>query len=792
MADNKSHKKKNENILPIRDLIFHCLKRWYWFVITVGIALGVAAYKIKSTPPQYMRYAEILIKESGDGGSAGTGSTFKQLGSSRTSADAAHEVIAFTSADNMKEAIRRLGLEIEFRIEGRFYDGIIYKDSPLNIKALDLNESDAAEFTAVITSDSTVTLKNFSINGESIGDNIVATPGNITQTPLGQISIEKTHAYNTFRNRELHIKKYNIDHLANSFCGNLKAGLTNEETSIVGLSIKDVSTVRATDILRTIIEIYNEKWVEESNYTILKTAEFIKGRADDIKLELESIDKEIAKFRGDNKLSRNTQKLLVNEAESSKENEVLLSLNNQLELANFIRLYMTQSGNREIIPANTGIAAANVETLIGSYNAKLLERNRLVANSSENNPVVKDYDKDIEAMYAGIQIAIESHIKDLEKQIAEADEEIEKSKTRITTTTHSEKELQTLLRQQKVKNALYLFLLQKLEETELSKEFSPSNNRVLVYPTGSNIPVEPLKKPIFTLAFTFGILLPLMVIFIREITNKKVRGRRDLEELNTPFIGEIPMYSEKRRIFGRKKEDKKFVVKGGSRNIINEAFRVVRTNFEFINDKEKQSHVVITTSFNPGSGKTFLTMNLGATLALKGAKVLVIDGDLRRASASEYIQSASGGLSEYLSGGTTNVNEIITTDTGYENLHVITVGTPPPNPTELLNSNRFEQLISAMRERYNYILIDCPPIEIVADTQIIERYCDRTLFVVRAGLLNREMLGELQNIYDEKRFKGLAVVLNGTHSGGNSRYGYRYGYSYGYGYGYGYHYHSKK
>ena len=792
MADNKSHKKKNENILPIRDLIFHCLKRWYWFVITVGIALGVAAYKIKSTPPQYMRYAEILIKESGDGGSAGTGSTFKQLGSSRTSADAAHEVIAFTSADNMKEAIRRLGLEIEFRIEGRFYDGIIYKDSPLNIKALDLNESDAAEFTAVITSDSTVTLKNFSINGESIGDNIVATPGNITQTPLGQISIDKTHAYNTFRNRELHIKKYNIDHLANSFCGNLKAGLTNEETSIVGLSIKDVSTVRATDILRTIIEIYNEKWVEESNYTILKTAEFIKGRADDIKLELETIDKEIAKFRGDNKLSRNTQKLLVNEAESSKENEVLLSLNNQLELANFIRLYMTQSGNREIIPANTGIAAANVETLIGSYNTKLLERNRLVANSSENNPVVKDYDKDIEAMYAGIEIAINSHIKDLEKQIAEANKEIEKSKTRITTTTHSEKELQTLIRQQKVKNALYLFLLQKLEETELSKEFSPSNNRVLLYPTGSNTPVEPLKKPILTLAFTLGILLPLMVIFIREITNKKVRGRRDLEDMSTPFIGEIPMYSEKRRIFGRKKKDKKFVVKGGSRNIINEAFRVVRTNFEFINDKEKQSHVVITTSFNPGSGKTFLTMNLGATLALKGAKVLVIDGDLRRASASEYVQSTSGGLCEYLSGGTTNVNEIITTDTGYENLHVITVGTPPPNPTELLNSNRFEQLISAMRERYNYILIDCPPIEIVADTQIIERYCDRTIFVVRAGLLNREMLGELQNIYDEKRFKGLAVVLNGTHSGGNSRYGYRYGYSYGYGYGYGYHYHQKK
>jgi capsular exopolysaccharide synthesis family protein len=295
------------------------------------------------------------------------------------------------------------------------------------------------------------------------------------------------------------------------------------------------------------------------------------------------------------------------------------------------------------------------------------------------------------------------------------------------------------------------------------------------------------------LALTIGFLLPLMIIFIRVITNRKVRGRRDLEELNVPFIGEIPQYKGSRKRFAKKQEDKKFIVKGGSRNIINEAFRVMRTNFEFMNDKDKASSVILTTSFNPGSGKTFLTMNLGAALAIKGAKVLVIDGDLRRASASEYVRTYSSGISEYLSGGTTNIDEIITTDTGYENLHVITVGTPPPNPTELLNSKRFEQLMETMRERYDYILIDCPPIEIVADTQIIEKYCDRTLFVVRAGLLNLDMLDELQSIYDEKRFKGIAVVLNGTHSGqGKYSYKYGYSYSYGYGYGYGYHYHQKK
>ena len=785
-----TNNKKNDNVIPIKDLIFYCLRKWYWFVISLIIASGIAVYQIKSTPPKYVRYAELLIKEGKQGGGGGTGSTFKEMGSSRTTAKAAHEITALQSVEIMKDAIRRLGLEIEIKGEGRFYDGMIYGNRPLSIKVLDLNESDIATFTAIITSDSTVTLKNFTLNGELLNSNeIMGLIGDAIDTPIGQISIDKTGAFELFRNANLYIEKHNIDMLANSLCANLSAGLAKENTSVISLSIKDVSTIRATDILTTILEIYNERWVEESNYATIKTAEFIKNRAEDVRLELEAIDKEIAKFRGDKRLSRNATSL-VEEAVNSKEQEAILALENQMELANFIKSYMKQNGSKEIIPANTGIEAGNVESLISSYNTKVLDRNRLAANSSENNPVVKDYDKDITAMYAGIQTAIESHIKELERQLADANKEIESNISRITTTTHSSKELQTLIRQQKVKNALYLFLLQKLEETELSKEFSASNNRILVHPTGSNIPVEPMKKPIIMLALTLGILLPLIVIFILEITNKKIRGRRDIEDVNVPFIGEIPLYKGSKKASTK---ERKFVVKGGSRNVINEAFRVMRTNFEFMNDKSKKSNVIITTSFNPGSGKTFLTMNLGATLAIKGSRVLVIDGDLRRASASEYVQTTSAGLSEYLSGGTTDINSIITTDTGYDNLHIITVGTLPPNPTELIGSKRFEALIDSMRKRYDYIFIDCPPVEIVADTQIISKYSDRTLFVVRAGLMNREMLEELQNIYDSKRFNHLAMILNGTHSG-SGRYGYSYGYSYsyGYGYGYGYHYHQKK
>lgn len=224
------------------------------------------------------------------------------------------------------------------------------------------------------------------------------------------------------------------------------------------------------------------------------------------------------------------------------------------------------------------------------------------------------------------------------------------------------------------------------------------------------------------------------------------------------------------------------VVEESNRNIINEAFRVLRSNVDFIKNKNTQQKVFVVTSFNPGSGKSFLSMNIAMSFAIKGKKVLVIDGDLRHGTVSAYVGSPKKGLTDYL-GYETSWNELLITDKKYPNLHTIPVGTIPPNPTELLEDKSLATLIQALRNEYDYIFIDCPPIDIVADAQIIEQYADRTFFVVRAGLLDRSLLSELENIYQEKRFKNLSIILNGTESTGG-RYSYRYGYSYGYHNGY--------
>lgn len=787
---NKRTKRRNENAIPIQDLLFHCLAKWHWFAISLAIALGVAVLYILMTPPTYMRSTEILIKEDGKN-SRGGNETLKNIGAGFIATNTGNEIKALRSPGIMREAVKRLSLDIEQYGDGRLTKGIIYRERPLKIKFLDLREGDNATFMVMLNPDSTVELSGFTKNGKELqGKCIATTDGGTIQTPLGRIVLDRTPHIGMFIGNQIYVTKRNLEASVNEFCSKLSAGLVNEETSIVRLSIKDISTVRATEILTAITEIYNEKWIDENNAAAVKTVEFIKGRADELKKELLALDKEIASYMSRNKLTSTSTKSLAQTASNSGNEDEMLRINSQLELARFLSSHLKGHRN-EVIPTNTGVNVAGLEGLIGEYNKKLLDRNRLAANSSDKHPVVVDYTKQLDEMHASISNAVDNHVAKLQKDASLLNRQELKDKIRVSVSTVQVKDLQTLTRQQKVKNALYLFLLQKLEETQLSKEFTASNNRVLTPPGGSNTPVAPMQRQSITLALIIGLLLPTSIIFIREITNRKVRGRKDLEGIDIPFIGEIPLYSTDKKKPKKGHEQRSIVVKHGKRDVINEAFRVLRTNLEFMNDKEKSSNVIIVTSFNPGSGKTFLTMNIAASLTLKGAKVLVIDGDMRHGSTSTYVGKPGTGLSDYLSGGIKEIDNILVESNECNGLYVIPIGSTPPNPTELLHGERFKELIGKMRKQFNYILIDCPPIDIVADTQIIEENADRTIFVIRAGLLDRDMLYELEEIYEEKRLKNISLILNGTYAS-QGRYGYRYGYSYSYGYGYGYGYHENE
>ena len=296
------------------------------------------------------------------------------------------------------------------------------------------------------------------------------------------------------------------------------------------------------------------------------------------------------------------------------------------------------------------------------------------------------------------------------------------------------------------------------------------------------------------MSFVIGLVIPGVILFLKEATNYKVRGRKDLEGLATPLIGEIPRMSTRKHWWQKNRlAPRTIVVEQGNKDVINESFRLVRTNLDYFIGNNPEVKVIMFTSFNPGSGKSFISANLSKTFSLRGKKVLVVDMDLRRCSLSHMLsEKKKNGITSYLNGQCEDLNSIIVKNAFGNNVDVLPVGTIPPNPTELLyNDTKLGIMFDEVRKQYDYIFLDCPPIEIVADASIIKKYADVSIFVVRAGLMDRRVIGRIDEMYNENQYNKLGIILNAT-SYVSGKYGhYQYGYSYGYSYGSTYEYHNQ-
>lgn len=777
--------KQADDFLRIQDLFYLCLNKWYWFVISLVITLGVAVIYLLKTPPVYTRTASLLIKEDSKGNSLGNAADMmSDFDLFQTSTNVNNEIQSLQSPSVMLNVVKRLHLDINYSTDGVFYKRTLYGQScPYIISFNDLQDNESVSFTIRPDKDGWVKLIDFSRNGEELDGEAATLPNDTVSTPIGRIVIQTDSAgYDA----PVYVSRMGYQAATDTYMTKLSVALSDDKSTVINLSFNDVCIQRAEDILNTVIAVYNENWIKDKNQIAVSTSAFISDRLSVIEHELGNVDDNISSYKSEHLLPDVQAAASMYMEQSSATNSQILALNTQLSMARYIRNYLTNSTSKnQLLPANSGIESPGIEQQIANYNTAQLRRNDLVANSSEKNPLVVDMDQSLEDMRRAIVTSIDNHITTLNTQLHSLQQSERQTTARIAANPTQGKYLLSVERQQKVKESLYLFLLQKREENELSQAFTAYNTRVITPPTGSMIPTAPVKKNIVLVALALGLLIPVAIIFIRENMNTKVRGRKDLESLSVPFVGEIPLAES-----GKKKNaqaSKEIIIHQGKRDIVNEAFRVLRTNLEFILDAKEdigRASITLITSFNPGSGKTFLTMNTAATFALKGKRVLIIDGDLRHGSASAYLDKHAKGLSDYLGKREKNADSLIQINPDLPNLHLLPSGTIPPNPTELLAEPSFKELVERLRTQYDYIFIDCPPIDIVADTQIIEKLADRTIFVVRAGLLERDMLPELQRNYDEKRFKNMALVLNGTEGGGKC-YGYRYGYKYGYKYGYG-------
>lgn len=793
------------NDINLRDIFVACINHWRWYVVTVAVALVIAFYYIKKTEPTYKCDASIMILDRNQESSALSNllADFTDMGFSVADKTNVNNVTAaIQSPDVMSEVVSKLGIDVSYTSPATFYNPTLYgKTLPVKVLFLDVPSDESASLHLQLNDDGTVELSDFNRSGKTDNsETLKCRVGQTVHTPVGILSIIPTKYYASAikNNKDIYVKKSDNGSATQRFLGGLSVSIEDKKSTILNLSYTDVSTTRAEDILGAVINIYNDVWKKNRNALSVNTSKFIDERLSIIERELDTVDTDISSYKSKNLMPDIEKSYNLSMDRADKNSAELLDLNTRLSVARYIRDYLIDKSNtNQLIPVDLGIDNDNIEKQISDYNTIQLERNTMVANSGRQNPLVKDMDKSLSQIRRSVIYSIDNLIVSLSTGISHLQNDEVKTNTNISANPAQAKFLLSVERQQKVKEALYLFLLQKREENKLSQSFTADNSQIIKSPVAGNSPIAPKTQIILLVGLLIGLAIPTGIIYLLEITNATVRGRKDLEgRVTVPLLGEIPQIGKSKSKWQSIKllsciklpsairpaaaPIYKVVVEPGNHDIVNEAFRMLRTNIEFMFNTDSHTDVAMLTSFNTGSGKTFMAMNIAASLAIKEKRVLVIDGDLRKASLSGFIGKPSRGLSNYLGRQTDNIELLIRRYDKCAGLDILPVGTIPPNPAELLASDRLTSLLSEMRSRYDYIFIDCPPMDVVADTAIISKKVDRSIFVVRAGLLDRAMLDDLEKIYKTNRLTNLTMVLNGIECAAGS-YSYRYGYNYGYG-----------
>ena len=786
--------------MNLQDHFFLCLSQWRWILLSVFLCCGIALWHILTTQPVYQRTATIMIKDDSNSSmiNGSVGAVFSDMGVGVTESNVYNEMLAIQAPALLTETGKRLDYNVNYEKPGTFHNIPLYGERlPVKVIFHSLTPEDFGTLTLTLKGTNSFELSEFTYNGEEDPQERVIKGrfNTMINTPLGKITVLPTAGLRDYLedNRPIAVSRSDYYSMTNRIGANLSTNLAETKGTLIAITFSDVLPQRAEDVINTLLDVYKEKWVEDKNQMTIATSKFITERLGVIERELGDVDQNISSYKSSHLLPDVKAASGIYMQMAQENASEIMKLNTQKAIATFVQSFLKENvKNNQLLPVNTGIDNRGIELQINEYNNTLLDRNNLVTNSSEKNPLLATYDQKLESLRSSLLSGINNLIVSLNTQIKHWEQSENRTSEQIASNPEQAKYLQAVGREQKVKEALYLFLLQKREENELSQAFTAYNTRIISPPCGSIYPVSPVRRNIMLIAFAIGLAIPIGLIYLRESLDTKLRGRKDLENVKVPFVGEIPFcknrHVKRGLMFWKKKSEtgRHLVVKAGVRNVVNEAFRIVRTNLEFML-RNSDGKVILITSFNPGSGKSFIAMNMASSFALKGKRVLVIDGDLRHGTSSKYVGTPEEGLSDYLSGQVDNVQRVIVQDYHNPTLYVLPIGTMPPNPTELLQNERMTSAVSELRQQFDYVFIDCPPIEVVADTQILAPMADRTIFIVRTGLLERSMIREIDKLYDSAKYPNMSLILNGS-KGHGDRHGYRYRYGYGYGYGYGYHY----
>lgn len=768
--NNQSRSEQNINLL---DLLIYLASKWKWYLLSVLIFGGMAWYKYATTPYVYFGSATVIIKDPSNKTST-TG--LDRFDNFINKVNVANEMLQFNSKRLIREVVSRTHADVSYKMKDGLRNVELYTKSPVAVSFADMLPEQYVAFTVTLLNKDSVEITDFSMaeNGErmvvELNDTISLNEGKVVVVPTNYMT-------ESWIGVPVKVSKMPLDAVVSVYRNSIAVKQEEEESSILTLALKDNSSERAEDILNMLVNVYNEETIRDKNQVAVNTANFINERLIIIGQELGDVESDLESFKRENQTLDISSSASMYMGESQKYNSSALELETQLRLAQYIKEYLTDPKKEaDLIPSNTGISDMNIENQIGMYNAAKLKRDRLISDSSDKNPVVEELNSSLRAMKQSIIRAVDNMIVSINVKRNDAQNREMRVQERLSAMPTKERQMLSIERQQKIKESLYLFLLNKREENALSQAMADNNARVIDSAEATKYPISPNRNKILALGILLGLALPTVSFLVIMFMDTRIHSRKDiLGAVSVPFLGEIPL--DKNYKSSRKGAANAY---GYGDNVVTEAFRILRTNMSFMAKKDKPLQVITFTSFNSGAGKSFVAFNLADSLAYTKKKVILIDLDIRKGQLSHRMHKHGVGMTNYLADETIALDDIIH-DCG-KDYDFINAGTSAPNPAELLMDSRLDSMMEELRKRYDYIVVDNVPVGLVADATIANRIADITIFVVRAGRLDKRQLPDIEKLYQEKVLNNMALILNGADL---EHRGYGYG-SYGYGYGYGY------
>ena len=778
-------------LIPMLKLCYHkFLQNWYWFTLSVIVCVALGWIYLQRQSRVYERQSVMLIEEANTSGgnmpnmrraSRSNMTSLLELNGVSVGDNLKNEIFIISSKRLMQRVVEKLNLDVDYLIDEGLHHVPLYKDerpveiifqSPYTEEMAAKTKQASLNFDVKKKNANTVVLTGFKDKEGNKLPDISAQLGQTLQTPVGKLSVLRGKSFNQWTDEAVHVSRMPISFAANLYQSKLSASEFDKETSLIVLTCLDTHTKRADDILNTLYDTYKEDVVENKNRVALSTAQFIDERLQIIGNELSTVETQLADFKKRNQLidfKLTSQAVLT---ETSTAHQQTLAIETQLNVAQFLNEYLSNHTNdKDLIPTlNLGDAGVNQQ--IAAFNTLMNQRNTLASNSSEQQSMVREMDRQLTQTRQAIASSLQNHINALKLQLRDARLNENLLTGQIAGAPDMEKQGIDIQRQQALKESLYTYLLNKREEVALQQAINEANVRLVEGPIG-NRQVSPRSMVIMLLALGIGFAIPALIIWLMMTLDVTVHSRKDIENATTiPLLGEIPHMKNAtgKTLINELPNDAPLV----------EAFRIMRFSLNYI---RHATQVIMTTSTTPGQGKSFISRNVCITFAMMGKRTLLIDADIRKRTLSAHFGHHMG-LTAYLSDNFTKVEDIIVKDGIAPGVDFMPAGSLPPHPSELLMSDRLDELMGKLREQYDQIIIDCTPMFSVADAGIVNRVVDITFFVIRAGVQERDFLPELERMYQENRLENLCIVLNDVKENA-SRYGSNYGSGYGYGYGYG-------